>query len=102
MVNAKRVTSSTNIPSDILVVWNRFRSTHRTIVYEKKIEGGASQCIAEVCTEIATGYQNNIVENFEAHLLKYLYYQLQNIFKVKQKYKALLLKYITHIYIYDI
>jgi hypothetical protein len=83
-VNAKRVTSSTNIPSDILVVWDRFRSAHRAIVYDKIIGGGASQCIAEACTELATSYQNNIVENFEERLLKYLYCKLQNIFMVNK------------------
>jgi hypothetical protein len=82
MINANRVTSGTNIPEDMLAAWDTFRVQHRTISYHKTLEAGTSQCLAEACTELATCYQNNVVENFEAHLLKFLVYQLQHTFTV--------------------
>ncbi|KAI9032495.1 hypothetical protein CLU79DRAFT_784185 [Phycomyces nitens] len=43
---------------------------------------GISQCVAEACTELATLYINNSVENFENHLLYFLRYKLQDLFMV--------------------
>ncbi|KAL4215518.1 hypothetical protein AB4K20DRAFT_1964279 [Rhizopus microsporus] len=62
LVNAKRVTTSTNIPPNMLAVWN-------------------------ACTELATSYHNNMVEHFESRLLSFLYYRLQNIFMVSDRYR---------------
>ncbi|KAI9267254.1 hypothetical protein EDC94DRAFT_515544, partial [Helicostylum pulchrum] len=85
MINSKRVTASTNIPANMLAIWDTFRSEHTNIVYDKTMEAGASQCLSEACTELATSYQNNVVENFEARLLNYIYYLLQNTFNVSNK-----------------
>ena len=56
LVNAKRVTTSTNIPPNMLAVWNVFQSQYSSIVYHQQIAGGTSQCLAEACTELATSY----------------------------------------------
>ncbi|KAI9250798.1 hypothetical protein EDC94DRAFT_526896, partial [Helicostylum pulchrum] len=81
MINSKRATTSTNIPADMLEIWDIFRSEHTNIVYDKTMEVGDSQCLSEACTELATSYQNNVVENFGARL----YYLLQNTFYVSNK-----------------
>ncbi|CAO3664620.1 unnamed protein product [Rhizopus microsporus] len=80
LVNAKRVTTSTNIPPNMLAVWNVFQSQYIFIVYHQQIAEEALQCLAEACTELATSYHNNMVEHFESRLLSFLYYRLQNIF----------------------
>ncbi|KAI9262488.1 hypothetical protein EDC94DRAFT_518831, partial [Helicostylum pulchrum] len=36
----------------------------------------ASDCLTEVCAEIATSYRNTIVETFERNVLSYLKYKL--------------------------
>jgi hypothetical protein len=82
MVNGKRVTCGTNLPEDMLTIWNTFKAEHRNIVYDRKLTEGASQCLAEACTGLATCYLNNIVENFEGHLMKFLMYKLQHTFMV--------------------
>lgn len=85
LINAKRITTSTNMPADILSVWGPFKTDHGDIVFKKKLQAGASQCLAEACTELATSYQNCIVETFEDRLLRYFYYRLQNIFVVSKR-----------------
>lgn len=87
LVNAKRVTTSTNMPPNMVAVWNVFQSQYNSIVYHQQIAGGTSQCLAEACTELATSYHNNMVEHFESRLLYFLYYRLQNIFMVSDGYK---------------
>ncbi|KAI8997611.1 hypothetical protein BDB01DRAFT_893114 [Pilobolus umbonatus] len=46
---------------------------------------GISECVAEACKELATSYTNNIVENFENHLLYFLRYKLQDLFRFMSK-----------------
>ncbi|KAL0074435.1 hypothetical protein J3Q64DRAFT_1617247, partial [Phycomyces blakesleeanus] len=65
-----------NIPHCILTQQSRYYVCQ--MVSAKRVTG-TLQCIAEVCTELSTSYQNNIAENFEARLVKYLYYHLQSI-----------------------
>lgn len=72
---------STNLPSDMLSVWDSFKVQHRTIV-DTKIRPGTSQCLTEASKELATWYQNHIVENFEERVIKYLLYKLRTTFVV--------------------
>ncbi|CEG73157.1 hypothetical protein RMATCC62417_08590 [Rhizopus microsporus] len=76
----KRATNSAALPEGLLENWNLFRQSHRSIIYTKNIASGASQCLSEACVQLATAYTNCIVENFEARLLKYLSYLIQNTF----------------------
>ena len=85
LVNAKRVTLSTNLPPNMNAVWDAFRSVYPSIVYNKVLAPGTSQCLAEACNELATSYQNSIVEGFEERLLNFLYYRLQHIFMVSNR-----------------
>ncbi|KAI9018615.1 hypothetical protein CLU79DRAFT_795567 [Phycomyces nitens] len=55
---------------------------HKSILYTEKLLPGISQCLTEACTELATSYTNNIVENFKNHLLYFLRYKLQDLFMV--------------------
>ncbi|ORE05083.1 hypothetical protein BCV72DRAFT_250846 [Rhizopus microsporus var. microsporus] len=47
-----------------------------------KLASETSQCLSETCVQLATTYANCIVESFEARLLKYLSYLMQNTFVV--------------------
>ncbi|PHZ16683.1 uncharacterized protein RHIMIDRAFT_266661 [Rhizopus microsporus ATCC 52813] len=87
LVNAKRVTTSTNIPPNMMTVWYVFQSQYNSIVYHQQIAEGTSQWLAEACTELATSYHNSIMEHFESRLLSSLYYCLQNTFMVRDGYK---------------
>jgi hypothetical protein len=82
LVHDVRITNSSGVPSNLVQTWNTFRASHPSIVYKEKLENGASQCLTEACKEVATSYINNIVETFEARLVKYLKYRLQNMFMV--------------------
>lgn len=86
LVNSRRVTTSTNLPPNMITVWNVFKSSYNSIVYDQTLSSGTSQCLSEACTELATNYQNNIVEHFESRLTYFLYYRLQNIFMVSNEY----------------
>lgn len=86
LVSGRRVTNSASWPTNMTRVWDAFRSFYNNIVYRQQIASGTSQCLAEACTQLATSYQNNIVEHFESRLLNFLYYRLQNIFMVNNRY----------------
>ncbi|KAI7907893.1 uncharacterized protein BX663DRAFT_14086 [Cokeromyces recurvatus] len=80
LVNDKKITNNANIPVNFVAFWDSFRVTHPNAIYiKKKIQNGASQCLAEACTELATCYTNHIVEMFETRLLRYFRYILQNL-----------------------
>ncbi|PHZ17690.1 uncharacterized protein RHIMIDRAFT_310330, partial [Rhizopus microsporus ATCC 52813] len=80
LVTDKRVTNSAALPEGLLENWNLFRQSHGSIIYTKKPASGTSQCLSESCVQLATTYTNCIAENFEARLLKYLSYLIQNTF----------------------
>ncbi|GAA5816932.1 hypothetical protein MFLAVUS_010467 [Mucor flavus] len=69
MVNGKRPINSVSLPQQLLSSFDQFKS----------------QCVTEACTELATSYTNNIVENFENHLLYFLRYKLQDLFMFMPK-----------------
>ncbi|GAA5815083.1 hypothetical protein MFLAVUS_008589 [Mucor flavus] len=85
MVNGKRPTNSVSLPQQLLSSFDQFRRQHGSILYTEKILPGISQCVTEACTELATSYTNNIVENFENHLLYFLRYKLQDLFRFMPK-----------------
>ncbi|KAI9260906.1 hypothetical protein EDC94DRAFT_673704, partial [Helicostylum pulchrum] len=80
MVNGKRVTQSSNLPSDMLSVWNSSKAQHRTTMYNAVLKPRSLQCLTEACTELATSCHNHIVENFEIRVIKFLTYKLQITF----------------------
>ncbi|GAA5817579.1 hypothetical protein MFLAVUS_011127 [Mucor flavus] len=78
--NNHRVTNGTILPSDIISAWNTFYIKYPAIICKINLASGNSQCISEACTTVATSYLNNIVELFEAKILRYIRYILQNAF----------------------
>ncbi|CEG82681.1 hypothetical protein RMATCC62417_16722 [Rhizopus microsporus] len=94
----KRVTNSAALPQGLLENWNLFRQSHRSVIYTKKLVSGASQCLSEACIQLAATYTNCIVESFEARLLKYLSYLIQNTF-VSMAYQGV--KKIAYDYCYQ-
>lgn len=86
LVNSQRVTTSTNLAPNMIEVWNVFKSFYPSIVFHQTLASGTWQCIAEASTELATAYQNNMVEHFESRLTRFLYYRLQNMFMVSNIY----------------
>ena len=82
MLNGKRPTNSASLPQQLLNSSDQFKRQHRSFLYTEKLLPGISQCVTEACKELATSYTNNIVENFENHLLYFLRYKLQDLFMV--------------------
>ncbi|CAO3687040.1 unnamed protein product [Rhizopus stolonifer] len=76
LVNSRRVTTSTNLAPNMIAVWNAFKPSFNSIVYDQTL----LQFLAKACTELVTSYQSNMMEYFESRLLNFLYYRLQNIF----------------------
>ncbi|KAI7904277.1 uncharacterized protein BX663DRAFT_431850, partial [Cokeromyces recurvatus] len=85
LVNAKRVTLSTNLSPNMNAVWDAFMPVYPSIVYNKALAAGNSQCLAEACNKLATSKQSSIIEHFEEHLLNFLYYHLQHIFMASNR-----------------
>ncbi|GAA5808627.1 hypothetical protein MFLAVUS_002019 [Mucor flavus] len=85
MVSGKRPTNSVSLLQQLLSSFDQFKRQHRSILYTEKLLPGISQCVTEACTELATSYTNNIVENFENHLLYFLRYKLQDLFMFMPK-----------------
>lgn len=69
------------LPSDCLNSWNSF-SSRFNVTYEMvpKIEG-YSHCVSAACITMATTYNNNIVECFEARLKAYIFYNITKKFE---------------------
>ena len=86
LVNNRKATNGTALPSDMIPAWDTFRIKYPAIIYKVNLASGNSQCISEACTVVATSYLNNIVELFEAKVLRYIRYILQNAFMVSIKY----------------
>ncbi|KAI8643373.1 hypothetical protein BD408DRAFT_464615 [Parasitella parasitica] len=61
---------------------NSFKTGNPTFAHTVTRIPGASQCISEACIEIATSYNNAIVENFEKRLMYFLTFKLQTMFVV--------------------
>ncbi|KAI9483863.1 MAG: hypothetical protein EXX96DRAFT_477245, partial [Benjaminiella poitrasii] len=80
LVNNRRPTNSRHLPENFLEVWDEFRRQYPQALYQTRLVSGASQCLAEACTELSTSYTNAIVEHFEKKLIYYLKYRLQNMF----------------------
>jgi hypothetical protein len=85
LVNERSATSNRLIPEDLQRAWRAFKESHPSIVYNNTLMPGASQCLSEYCKQLATAYQNNIVENFEARVKRHLFYVVQNLFVVSFK-----------------
>lgn len=82
LVNEKTIKDTSTLPDGLMEAYSRFKANHPSFVRSKTLLPGVSQCITEACTEIATSYLNNIVENFEQRLLYYLKFKLQIMFVV--------------------
>ena len=82
LVGGRRVTNNDVLPNNILPTWDTFRSLYSNAIHSETLPTGASQPLTAACVELATIYTNNIVENFESRLLRYLKYRLQNTFMV--------------------
>ncbi|KAI7903269.1 uncharacterized protein BX663DRAFT_433818, partial [Cokeromyces recurvatus] len=80
LVNNKRPTSSTVVSPNLLQQWDNFKRENPKACHAVALISGASQCLAEACTEVATSYQNAIVETFENRLIYYLRYKIQIMF----------------------
>jgi len=86
LVSNRKATNGTALPSDMIPAWDTFRIKYPAIIYKINLASGNSQCLSEACTVVATSYLNNIVELFEAKVLRYIRYILQNAFMVSIKY----------------
>ncbi|KAG2202343.1 hypothetical protein INT46_004668 [Mucor plumbeus] len=80
LLNNRKATNGTALPSDMIPAWDTFRIKYPTIIYKVNLASGNSQCISEAYTVVATSYLNNIVELFKAKVLRYICYILQNAF----------------------
>ena len=87
LVNNKRITNGAGVPSDLIAVWNGFKNTHQSIVYDVNLNPGVASCLSEACIQVATAYLNAVVERFEKCMLFYLYYTIQNLWMVNMKNK---------------
>lgn len=67
-------------------------------LFKKKVQAGGPQCITEVSIELATTYQNAVVENFDRHLIKYIKYRLHNLFLVSDNKKLMNINFKKEIY----
>jgi hypothetical protein len=86
LVNDCKATNGTTLSSDIIPAWDTFGIKYPANVYKVNLASGNSQCISEACTIVAISYLNNMVELFEAKVLQYIRYILQNAFMVSIKY----------------
>ena len=82
LVNGRNITNSIYASTSLVSTWDACRISFPNNVYKEKLQVGASNCLSEACTELATSYQNHIVENFESRMIKYLKYKLQHKFMV--------------------
>ena len=82
MVNGQAPTSKKELPDEFAELLNEFKTDNPTFAHSVSLTPGVSQCITEVSTEIATSYNNAIVENFEKRLLYFLTFKLQTMFVV--------------------
>lgn len=72
-------------PESFIPTWEEFCQKYPNAKFNGKLTAGASQCITEVCVELATSYTNCVVETFENKLLNYLKYKLHNWIPVRTK-----------------
>jgi hypothetical protein len=68
--------------------WDAFRIKYPAIIYKVNLASEKSQCILEACTVVATSNLNTMIELFEAKVLRYTRYILQNAFMASIKYLA--------------
>lgn len=78
----KRPTSNALLPANMIASWDAFRASHPQTRVAAAMPPGVSNCFTEVCKDLATQYTNNLVENFEVLVKKYLYFKVQNMFVV--------------------
>ncbi|OAD65146.1 hypothetical protein PHYBLDRAFT_153741 [Phycomyces blakesleeanus NRRL 1555(-)] len=64
----------------LLQQWNDFKRETPKVCYGIALIGEASQCLAHAFTEVATSYQNEIVEKFANKLICYLWYHIHTMF----------------------
>lgn len=98
LVNGRNITNSKNTSDNLIQTWNEYCTSFPNIVYKEKLQAGASNCLAEACTELATSYTNNIVENFESRLIKYIKYKLKHMFMVSSIFIKEIVLYLLFYY----
>ncbi|KAL0146424.1 hypothetical protein V8B55DRAFT_1431939 [Mucor lusitanicus] len=84
MIMGKRITTSAQIPNDLLPAWDAFRRIHPNALLRRGMPTGMVSCISEECVIIATCFTNAIVEEFEKRVKSFLYFILQNRFVLIQ------------------
>lgn len=95
LVRGLRPTNAVYPPS-FVSTWDDYRKHFKKDAkFERKLTKGASQCITDVCVELATSYLNAVVETFETKLLGHLKYCLHNWIPVRIK-KQTRNKYLTN------
>lgn len=85
LVMNKRPTSNALMPADMMASWDCFRASNPQARVTQAMPTGVSNCFTEVCKDLATQYTNNLVENFEVLVKKYLFFKVQNTFVVSIK-----------------
>ncbi|KAL0079040.1 hypothetical protein J3Q64DRAFT_1871127 [Phycomyces blakesleeanus] len=80
LVNNRRPISDTLMTQTLLQQWNDFKRETPKVCYGIALIGEASQCLAHAFTEVATSYQNEIVEKFANKLICYLWYHIHTMF----------------------
>jgi hypothetical protein len=82
LIRNQRVTNGISLQHGLLDYWNSFKKSYPTIIYDKKLASGVSNCISEASKQLQTTYTNSVVELFESRICKYIFYKTQNIFIV--------------------
>ncbi|CEG76709.1 hypothetical protein RMATCC62417_11569 [Rhizopus microsporus] len=73
LVLGKIPTNKKSLPDDIFSSWGSFSSRYKEIVYKMDNPvAGYSQCLTAACVEVATCYNNMIVECFQSRPMSYL------------------------------
>ncbi|ORE03747.1 hypothetical protein BCV72DRAFT_181144, partial [Rhizopus microsporus var. microsporus] len=73
LVLDKTPTNKKSLPDDIFSSWGNFSSRYKEIVYRMDNPvAGYSQCLTAACVEVATCYNDMIVECFQSRLMSHL------------------------------
>lgn len=83
MVGNRKPTNTKLLPEIFLQEWDNFKAGNPDVTFNGDLIGGSSQCITEACKELATTYENPVVEIFEDILKRFLRYRIQTMIVVK-------------------
>ncbi|KAI8081857.1 uncharacterized protein B0P05DRAFT_611449 [Gilbertella persicaria] len=72
LVNNREPKNTKLLPQFFLQEWDNFKTENPNATFNEDSIGGASQCITEACKELATTYENAVVERLENILRRFL------------------------------